>query len=255
MNLSDITADYVDQSAPLIGVFGAGGVGKTTFAASFPSPIFLMTEVGTKALTGPVARFPTISNYDALMAALKTLYVEEHNYQTVVVDSITRLEPLVWKSVCEEHRWKSIETPGYGKGYAEADSRWSRLMVALERLAQAQMNIVLIAHDEVRPVADPTTAPYDRFQMRLHKRAEAIVREHLDVLGYLHIRTHVSEKSAVMEKSRTLAIHPSPHYTAKCRYPGLPETLEINLETGASEFLGYVDAMDHKDPMDHTEAA
>ena len=159
----------------------------------------------------------------------------------MVIDSITRLEPLIWRAVCAENKWASIETPGYGRGYAEADSRWSRLMQALERLAQKGMNSVLIAHDEVRPVTDPTAAPYDRFQMRLHKRAEAIVREHLDVLGYLYIRIHVSDKTAVMEKQRTLAISPSPHYTAKCRYPGLPETLEVDLETGAEAFLSYID--------------
>ena len=172
-----------NESAPIIGIYGAGGIGKTTFAASFPSPVFLLTEDGTKSLTNPVARFPLITDFETLIEALKTLYTEDHIYQTVVIDSITRLEPMIWQAVCRDNKWRSIETPGYGKGYTETDAYWARLMQALERLARKGLNSVIIAHDEVKPVADPTAAPYDRFQMRLHKRAEAIVREHLGCAG------------------------------------------------------------------------
>ena len=54
------------------------------------------------------------------------------------------------------------------------------------------------------------------------------------------------------EKERTLALSPSSHYTAKCRYPGLPETFEIDLDTGAGEFLSYIDrAIEEDDNVDN----
>ncbi|WP_423830963.1 AAA family ATPase, partial [Staphylococcus pseudintermedius] len=43
-------------------VWGVSGVGKTTFAAAAPNPIFLCTEEGAESLN--VARFPLLTSYE-----------------------------------------------------------------------------------------------------------------------------------------------------------------------------------------------
>ena len=225
---------------PVIGIYGTGGIGKTTFAASFPKPVFILTEDGTKSLTTPIAKFPVLTTFDDVLTAMKTLARETHEYKTVVVDSITRLEPLVWEYVCGLNNWKSIESPGYGRGYVEAEIMWGSFMGWVTVLQKKGLAVVLLAHDEVRAVNDPTSEPYDRFQMRLHRRAESVVREGLDMLGYLAVRVHVSDKKVVAEKHRTLHLHPSPAYTAKCRYPNIPDKLEIPLENGSKELMNLI---------------
>ena len=228
-----------DTTPPIIGVYGAGGIGKTTFAASFPKPIFLLTEDGTKSITTPIPKFPILTNFDDVLSAMKTLAREDHDYNTIVVDSVTRLEPLVWEYVCTLNKWQSIETPGYGRGYVEAEILWGVFMRGVSYCQKKGMAAVLLAHDEVKTVNDPTTESYDRFQMRLHRRAEATVREGLDILGYLAVNVHADAKKkiAVAEKHRTLHLHPSPSYTAKCRYKNIPESLEIPPENGAAGLL------------------
>ncbi len=97
--------------------YGTSGVGKTTFAANMPSPVFIQTEDGAGNLT--LQAFPIAKSYDDVMSAITAL-CEKHEYQTVVIDSLDHLEPLIWKKVCEDNNVKSIEQLTYGKGYTMA---------------------------------------------------------------------------------------------------------------------------------------
>ncbi len=100
---------------PRILIHGEEGVGKTTLASKFPSPIFLQTEDGCpRGLE--ISSFGLIDNFPDLRSAIGTLASEQHHFQTVVLDSLDVLEELVWHDVCRSQGWASIETPGYGKG-------------------------------------------------------------------------------------------------------------------------------------------
>ena len=55
------------------------GVGKTTFAAGAPDPVFLLTEDGLGTLDVP--HFPLARTFDEVMQALAALYTEEHDVQ------------------------------------------------------------------------------------------------------------------------------------------------------------------------------
>jgi hypothetical protein len=47
------------------------------------------------------------------------------------------------------------------------------------------MIIVLIAHSEIATVNDPRVASYTSYQLRLHKRARALVEDSADLIGFL----------------------------------------------------------------------
>jgi hypothetical protein len=126
-------------------VYGTHGVGKTSFAASAPSPIFLQTEDGLGLIDRPT--FGLLRSFDEVMQAVGSLYSEDHKYQTLVLDSVDHLEPLVWAQVCKDNGWPNIETPGYGKGYVAALDMWRLLIDGLRALRDdRQMSIILIAH-------------------------------------------------------------------------------------------------------------
>ena len=90
---------------PRILIYGVAGVGKTTFASQAPSPVFLWTEDGAGTLD--VTGFPLATSFDDVLQALSALYSEDHGFQTVVIDSLDWLEPLVWRHVCRQHGWGS----------------------------------------------------------------------------------------------------------------------------------------------------
>jgi hypothetical protein len=214
-------------------MYAPDGVGKTTFASQSPSPVFIGPERGTELID--VARFPAPKVWQDLLDDVTTLIKEEHSFQTLVIDSLDWLEPLLFKSICEDYRVKSIELAagGYGKGYVEALTRWGILKDALENLRTVKgMNIVLIAHSEVVNFMDPQTQiAYQRYELKLHKRASALWREYVDAVLFANFETFTRKEGnstqAFSDGARVIHTERRPGWDAKNRY-GLPLKIDLS---------------------------
>jgi len=164
---------------PSMIVFGSAGVGKTTFAAAAPNPIFLQTEAGEGALE--LSAFPLLKSYDELIEAITALIEHDHDYETLVLDSLDHLEPLIWKKVCQVEGKKSIEEFGYGKGYVFALDYWREFLAAINSLRMHKnMSLILIAHTHIRAYNSPDTESYDRYEIKLHAKASGLIQESVD---------------------------------------------------------------------------
>lgn len=213
--------------------YGVQGVGKTSFGSTFESPILLPVEDGAAAID--IDSFPMATHISAVVEAITALH-DDHQYKTLVLDSLDWLEPLVWQATCEAHGWDSIEKPGYGKGYVEADKQWRMLMGGFDSLrANKGMNILLLAHSEVKHVEPPETDPYDRYQMRLHKRAFALWSEWSDMNLFLNYKIAVQKSDQGFGQERTRGVgtgervintQERPAWDAKSRWP-LPDEIYI----------------------------
>jgi hypothetical protein len=166
---------------PRIVVFGPAGIGKTTFATSAPSPVVIQTEEGLGTIDVP--HFPRAKSWDEVMEAFKALYGEDHQFETLVIDSLDWLEPLVWAETCRRNNWRDIEQAGYGKGYVAAGDVWREYLDAINALRDEKgMAIIQIAHHDIKRFDSPETEPYDRYVLKLHKRAAELVSEHADMI-------------------------------------------------------------------------
>ena len=75
---------------PRLIVYGTEGIGKSTFASEAPAPIFVQTEDGLAEIE--CDKFPLATTFEEVQAALSELYSEQHDFQTVVIDSFDWLE-------------------------------------------------------------------------------------------------------------------------------------------------------------------
>jgi len=234
--LSSITTGKRRNPALAI-IYGVDGVGKSTFGANAPKPIFISGEKGTDHLD--VARFPQPANIGELGKQLTALAEEQHGYETVVLDSLDWIEPLVWQQVCKEGKVESIEDygGGYGKGYVRAVELWRRLLEVYVKPLTDKMNVVLIAHAQIKAFSDPTQpAPYDRYQLKLHEKSAAVLREAVDCVLFAAFDTTVVLKQgekkakAVGDGERVLYTERRPGHDAKNRF-NLP--YEMPLEWAA----------------------
>jgi hypothetical protein len=126
-NLESISKGKVVR-APRIVVLGVEKIGKTSFACGTKfdgnsivehgtnNPIGISTKGETGMDNMDIPKFPTAESYANVMSAIGTLFQEDHEYRTAVIDSASALEPLIWDAVCETHKVKSIEEVGGGYG-------------------------------------------------------------------------------------------------------------------------------------------
>lgn len=203
--------------APKVVIAGPGKIGKTTFSASAPNAIGILTEDGADNVDA--AAFPLATSLTDVYQAIGTLLKEEHDYQSVFLDSLDWLEPLVHDHVCAANKWASIEAPGYGKGYVAAAEEWRTLLNGFEELrAKRNMAVILIAHDKIKRFESPMHDGYDQYVLKLHDRAGALVQEWADVIGWANYRIVTTQSDAGYGNKETKArttgdriLHVEPH--------------------------------------------
>lgn len=212
--------------APRIVLYGMEGIGKSTFAANFPSPIFIQTEDGLSNID--CAKFPLAENFEQAFEYVKAIDDEENDFQTIVIDSLDWLERLIWDSVARDEKVSNIEKIGYGKGYGMALNYWRRFLDVLSSLHAKNKIVLMLAHAVAEDYSDPEVSSLKRFTPRLHKTARSLVAEYVDVI-LLATRQFGAAKGDV-NNPRIVRTEASPFQVAKSRY-AIPAEMPLDANT------------------------
>lgn len=228
VNLKSIARNVVARP-PRIMVYASHGMGKTTFGANAPAPIFILTEDGLGVLDVP--HFPLAQSFDSVMEAIGSLYEEDHEYSTVVIDSLDWLDNLIWQTINVKHDAKDL---AYGKGAVIAADYWRQVLDGLNALRNDRsMAIVLLAHCEIKRFDSPEVEPYDRYRPKLQARSSDLIQEWADAVLFANYKTIVKKAEVgfnnevsrgITTGERLLFTTEKPAYLAKNRF-ALPETL------------------------------
>jgi hypothetical protein len=194
------------QSKPRrVMLYGVHGIGKSSFGAAAPSPVFIQTEDGLGEID--CDKFPLATSFDDVMTALMELYSDQHAFQTVVVDTLDWLERMIWAHVCRTRSKEAIEDFGYGKGYTFALDPWQEILDGLDALRNERgMMIVLLAHAKIERFENPETDAYDRYSPRLHKHASAMIQEWCDEVLFATYQVHTKQSDEGFDRTRTRGI-------------------------------------------------
>lgn len=232
---------------PISVLYGVDGIGKTTLAAEWPSPIYLPT-IGEK--TPSDIDLPTpgeVETFDDMLDIIGELVTEDHDYGTVIIDSIDGFENLVWDATAGRLAVSSIEEPGYGKGYVEADTEWREFLGGVAALARKGIAVVMLAHPEIVRFDSPTTDPYSRYTLKLHKRANALIREQADIVAFMNYRVSIKEKEVGHKKTvahaeggkeRQIHLVEGAGFVAKNRY-SMPDAITYKKGEGFNAMAKY----------------
>ena len=122
-------------------MFGPAGVGKTTAAIQFPRPYIIDCERGTenydKTITAAGGAVYQTTDIHEVIAEVKALLTEAHEFRTLVIDPITT----VYNDLLEKCEAKVGSD--FGRHYGAANKEMKRLANLIMAL---DMNVVITAH-------------------------------------------------------------------------------------------------------------
>lgn len=148
--LKAVDPKAAEPSKPKILIFGKPGVGKTWGALDFPSCYYIDTEGGAnlKHYTEKLARSGGMymgpeqgsQDFETVIEQIKALGTEQHNFKTLVIDSISKLHNLEINTEAERLGEKDV--------FSASKKPALRKMGSVIRWAdRIDMNVVMIAHE------------------------------------------------------------------------------------------------------------
>ena len=208
---------------------GTNGVGKSTWAAAMPKPLFIDLENGTHHLD--VDRVYT-ETYPEFLDTVIALCEEKHDYKTLVVDSLDWLETLIQASVVQdvskkEPNIKEVSDIGYGRGYNHALGKLNHTLAQFDQVVAKGIGVCLICHTHIVQREDPLLENYGVYELKLHHKAAARAKEWCDFLLFANfVRRTAStgdgfkkRSRAFGDNSRVLHTSGSSGFEAKSRRP------------------------------------
>ena len=217
-------------------IYGPEGIGKSTFAAKFPDPVFIDTEGSTKDMD--VARLPRPSSWSMLMQEIDYVKNTPGICKTLVIDTIDWAEQLCVEFICAKHGKSGIEDFGYGNGYVYTKEEFGRFLNKLEDVIEKGINVTLTAHAQMRKFEQPDEmGSYDRYELKLGKKTSSqtapLVKEWADMLLFANYKTYSvavddkGKKHKAQGGKRVMYTNHHPCWDAKNRY-GLADEIPFD---------------------------
>jgi len=229
-------------------LLGDAGLGKTSLAATFPKPLFIRAEDGMQSI--PVNErpdaLPMLTSVEALWEQLMAVLKDEHDYKTLVIDSVTALERMFIQHVIDSDPKspKSINQAlgGYGAGLAAVGVLHQRVRKACGMINERRgMHVVFIGHADTETIELPDQEPYTRYNLRLGKKSTAPYVDDSDLVGFIKLETFLKgdgeRKKAISTGGRVIVCHASAANVSKNRY-GIEQ--ELAFEKSVNPFKNFI---------------
>lgn len=183
----NITSGVISSPVKTV-IYGPEGIGKSTFAAQFPDPVFIDTEGSTDRIN--VQRLPKPSSWAMLLDECNEVRKGNIPCGTLVIDTADWAERLGIESICTRAKVDGIEGFGYGKGYMYIKEEFGKLLDILEDVKNAGHNVTVTAHAQITKFEQPDEmGSYDRWSMKTTKYVAPLLREWCDLLLFANYKT------------------------------------------------------------------
>lgn len=224
-------------------LYGPEGIGKTSFAAKAPNPLFIDTEGSTTRLN--VRRLPAPQSFAMVMEQIQWVIYNPQVCGTLVVDTADWAQRLATDAVCAKLKVSGIEDMNYGKGFVYVYEDIGRMLNLLDQVVDRGINVILTAHAAMRKFEQPDEmGSYDRWELKLNSSQKCsiagMVKEWADMVLFANYETIVvkneNKKGKAQGGQRVMYTTHHPCWDAKNRFD-LPEKLPFDYEKVAHCFL------------------
>ena len=254
---------------PILTMIGSPGSGKSSLAALFPNPVFIQAEEASTVFESwdadiqptMLPELPKASDksktFETLKAQMTELATADHEFKTLVIDSVTALNSKLEQEVALEDGVSTVADAagGFHKGYKVVMDRHAQLIYWCEQLRKRKnMAIVFLAHTDIQKIklSPEEGSEYSVYSLAMHKDSAALYVNNSDGVYYIKKEQFVTgavqnnkgqttKFGRVMQTGNRILITTGDgkqgYVHAKSRYP-LPPELELPL--GENPVLQYI---------------
>lgn len=236
----------------------AGKVGKTSMAAHAPGVVFLMSpgETGLETLIdagqiGDVPHFPEVQEWNDVKGIIEQLTTGEHQFKTLVLDTMNGLESLLIQSVCKSSYSDDMVTySSYNSGAKVSVPEWKQFLFSLDRLREERkVSIFCLCHSKTKTVNNVNGLNYDRWQPTFSADAIwDITYGWMDTVMFGNFHTTVKGDNPKASKGkakggtqRSIFVGPDSGWASGSRY-NLPDEIDMG-DSGKEAWDNFADAM------------
>ena len=249
MALSDLVKKPT-SAPPMITLVGTPGVGKTTLGALFPKAIFICAEDGKAVFDSwdddvkpdlfpelPRAKYKgvqrPISTKDVILDQMRMLLNEEHDYQTLIIDSVTSLDRMFNHELCERDGVDNVAeaSGGFHKGFDTVAEWHGDVKNACEVLRKRKgMTVIFLAHAGVKKMKNrPDADEYTVYSLDMHEKSVPVYTNLVDAVIYIKNKEFVMGVQKDKKGNTT-------------KYGRLTQTGDRVLITSGDGTVGYINA-------------
>lgn len=244
---------------PRIVIYGQEGVGKTGFAARFPSPIFgisaretgLQTLIQAGLAPDDTPHTDAMQTWGDVMELVGYLLNADHSHKWVVFDTGGGVAQLYYEFVLSAEFGGDPEKFGaYGRDKYYPHTGWKTFLSILDRLRDVRgLGIVMLAHASVVKHRNPEGADFERMAARFPLQPLwDMTYAWADVVGYAKFDDVITREGegtfargkARGGRTRSLNFVRSPGFDAKTRYT-LPATIPMG-DSADDAYRGFMAA-------------
>lgn len=242
-------------------VYSPPGVGKTEFAAYFPKPIFLMIdlEIGLKTLikegrvpANTAHKEEAVTSFDELMDDLDWLASADHNYESLVIDTLNSAQFLLKRKITQQHFYnREDKFEAFAKGWERCEVPWNAMLHRLNQVRARGMRVIGLAHSEVSMMRNPDGEDYQAHTPKINSKVLWVpTNAFFDNVLFMNLEVcAVTDKAqqSVKEKShRLLYVQADAGHFAKNRF-GLDHPISCG-KSGKDTYQNFFNAIVAKKP-------
>ncbi|MCL2793599.1 MAG: ATP-binding protein [Spirochaetaceae bacterium] len=220
------TSDIKPTGNLVMVVYGKGGVGKTTFAATAPEPLILDFENGTKYLGE--------RGFNVKVARIQEWFKDSDKkdlskiiepFKTIILDPLGEaMEKLINGNTLSGAKYRQHDGSLTMSGWGEAKKQMRNF---IKWLRDSGKNIILVAHVSEEKNGEELV---NRIQVATKLREE--IPNIVDVISYMGVKTVEGKQVRLLYTPRQGDL-----FDSKDRTGRIPVTIEISEENGFQDFL------------------
>lgn len=227
-----------DLKGRFLCIYGPEKVGKSTFGAKLPRPLFCNFEIGTNYLPVKPVNIDKWSTFKLVLRQLEDPRAKEI-YDTVVIDTVSEAYSSCEKFVCAQNSVQKIGDIPWGGGYSACKTEFES---ALRKITMLGFGLCCICHSEKKNVPGPNDTTIETYQPAMPPRAADVVNRMVDIIAYIDQRFDDEGQSI-----RRFITRRTPNVMAGSRLPYLDPVIPFSYDDLIAAIGRAIDAQEKND--------